>query len=117
MYFCRMETKRQEKIARLIQKEMSMIFQKEMSHLGGGGMVTVTKAKISSDLSVSRVYISLLAVEDATAVIKEINENEKEIRFEFGKKIRNQLRIVPHFKFFEDDSMEYYENIERLLNK
>ena len=112
-----METKRQEKIARLIQKEMGLLFQKELSHFGGGGMVTVTKAKISSDLSVARIYVSLLEVEDTAAVIQELNDNNRDIRFAFGKKIKTQLRIVPHIKFFEDDSLDYYENIERLLNE
>lgn len=115
-YFCSMETKRQEKIARLIQKEMGQLFQKELTQFGKGGMMTITKAKISSDLSIARVYVSLLAVDDAQAVIQELNDNTRDIRFAFGKKIRNQLRIVPHLKFFQDDSMDYYENIERLLN-
>lgn len=112
-----METKRQEKIARLIQKEMGLMFQNELSNLGAGGMITVTKAKISSDLSIARVYLSLLAVDDTDLVIKTINDNERDIRFMFGKKIRNQLRIVPHLKFFLDDSLDYYENIERLLKE
>lgn len=112
-----METQRQEKIGRLIQKEMGMLFQKELSHFGQGGMLTVTKAKISSDLSIARVYVSVLAVDDPKKVIDELNENERDIRYTFGKKVRNQLRIVPHLKFFEDDSMDYYENIDRLLKE
>lgn len=110
-----METKRQEKIARLIQKEFGMLFQKELSHFGKGGMLTVTKAKISSDLSIARVYLSILAVDDSKAAIQELNDNERDIRFALGKKVRHQLRIVPHLRFFEDDSLDYYENIERLL--
>jgi len=117
VYFCSMETKRQEKIARLIQREMGQMFQLELSDLGEGGMITVTKAKITSDLSLARVYLSLLAVDDAKAVIANINKNERQIRFAFGKKIKNQLRIVPHLKFYLDDSMDYYENIDRLLKE
>jgi len=116
-YICRMETKRQEKIARLIQKEMGLMFQNELSSLAEGGMITVTKAKISSDLSVAKVYLSLFAVDDPKIIIENINKNEKQIRFAFGKKIKSQLRIVPHLKFFEDDSLDYYENIERLLKE
>lgn len=112
-----METQRQEKIGRLIQKEMGMLFQKELSHFGQGGMMTITKAKISPDLSIAKVYVSILAVEEPKKVIEELNENERDIRFAFGKKIKNQLRIVPHLKFFQDDSMEYYENIDRLLKE
>jgi len=112
-----METKRQEKIARLIQKEMGALFQIELADLGEGGMITVTKAKITPDLGLAKIYLSLLAVDDHQAVIDNINANETQIRFAFGKKIKNQLRHVPHLKFYEDDSMDYYENIERLLNE
>lgn len=110
-----METKRQEKIARLVQKEMGLLFQKELSELGAGGMITVTKAKVTADLGLAKIYLSLLAVDDHKAVIANINKNEVQIRYAFGKKIRNQLRHVPHLKFYEDDSLDYYENIERLL--
>ena len=112
-----METKRQEKIARLIQKEMGMLFQNELSELGAGGMITVTKAKITSDLGLAKIYLSLLAVDDNQAVIDNINKNVVQIRYAFGKKIKSQLRIVPHLKFYEDDSMDYYENIDRLLKE
>ncbi len=112
-----METKRQEKIARLIQKEMSLLFQNELSELGAGGMITVTKAKITSDLGLAKIYLSLLAVKDNKAVIDNINKNVVQIRYAFGKKIRHQLRVVPHLKFYEDDSMDYYENIDRLLKE
>ncbi|NOR86851.1 MAG: 30S ribosome-binding factor RbfA, partial [Bacteroidales bacterium] len=105
-----METKRQEKIARLIQKEMGKLFQNELSQLANGGMLTITKAKISPDLSVAKVYISFLAIDDKEAVIENINKNEPQIRFLFGKQIRTQLRIVPHLKFFIDDSLDYYDN-------
>ena len=112
-----METKRQEKIARLIQKEMGLLFQHELAELGAGGMITVTKAKITSDLGLAKIYLSLLAVDDNQAVIDNINKNVVQIRYAFGKKIKSQLRVVPHLKFYEDDSMDYYENIDRLLKE
>jgi ribosome-binding factor A len=112
-----MESKRQEKIARLIQKEMGMLFQKELSTFGHGGMLTITKAKVSPDLTHAKVYVSILAVDDPSLVVEELNDNEKTIRFEFGKKVKNQIRHVPRINFFEDDSMDYYENIDRLLKE
>ncbi|OYT17306.1 MAG: ribosome-binding factor A [Bacteroidetes bacterium 4572_77] len=112
-----METKRQEKISRLIQKEMGQLFQNQLSGLGEGGMITVTKAKITPDLGLAKIYLSLLAVDDATAVIDNINRNEREIRYAFGKEVRHQLRSIPHLKFYLDDSMDYYENIDRLLKE
>ena len=117
IYFCRMETKRQEKIARLVQKEMGLLFQNELSVLAAGGMITVTKAKVTSDLGLAKIYLSMLSIDDTKAVIENINENEMKIRYAFGKKIKNQLRHVPHLKFYEDDSMDYYENIDRLLKE
>lgn len=112
-----METKRQEKIARLIQKEMGLLFQSELSDLGAGGMITVTKAKVTSDLGLAKIYLSFLAVTDSAAVIENINKKEREIRYIFGKQVRHQLRSIPHLKFYEDDSMDYYENIDRLLKE
>ncbi len=112
-----MESTRQEKIGRLIQKELSILFSRELSHLGMGAMLTITKAKITSDLSLSKVYVSLLAAKDKKAVIDNLNKNEKEIRFAFGKVAGKQLRIIPHLRFYEDDSLDYYENIDNLLKE
>lgn len=110
-----METTRQEKIGRLIQKELSILFNRELAHFGMGAMLTITKAKITSDLGLAKIYVSLLAAKDKKAVIDHLNKNEKEIRFTFGKVIGKQLRIVPHLRFYEDDSLDYYENIDSLL--
>ncbi|PID88922.1 MAG: ribosome-binding factor A [Bacteroidia bacterium] len=110
-----MESKRQEKIGRLIQKEISILFNTELSHLGMGAMLTITKAKITSDLSLAKVYVSLLAAKDNKAVVDNLNKHEKEIRFAFGKVAGKQLRIIPHLRFYEDDSLDYYENIDNLL--
>lgn len=112
-----MESTRQEKISRLIQKEMGILFNRELAHFGMGAMLTVTKAKISSDLSIAKIYISLLAANNKKEVIDKLNANEKEIRFAFGKVVGKQLRIVPHLRFYEDDSLDYYENIDQLLRE
>ena len=110
-----METTRQNKIARLIQKELSEIFMLQ-TKIMKGVLVTVSVCRISPDMSICRVYLSVFPSARAEEIIKNINENAKAIRFELGTRVRHQLRIIPELKFFLDDSLEYIENIDHLLN-
>ena len=110
-----METTRQNKIARLIQKELSEIFMLQTKVMKGV-LVTVSLCRISPDMSICRVYLSVFPSAKAEEIIKNINENAKAIRFELGKRVRYQLRIIPELKFFLDDSLDYIENIDHLLN-
>lgn len=110
-----METTRQNKIARLIQKELSEIFMLQTKAMKGV-LVTVSVCRISPDMSICRVYLSVFPSARAEEIIKNINENSKAIRFELGKRVRYQLRIIPELKFFLDDSLDYIENIDHLLN-
>lgn len=110
-----METTRQNKIARLIQKELSEIFMLQTKAMKGV-LVTVSVCRISPDMSICRVYLSVFPSARAEEIIKNINENAKAIRFELGKRVRYQLRIIPELKFFLDDSLDYIENIDHLLN-
>ena len=111
-----MDSMRQQKIARLIQKDIGDIFSREGSSLTAGAMLTVTKVKITSDLSLARVYLSIFPPAKREGVIDKINYKKGEIRFKLGNKVKNQLRKVPDLEFFEDDSLDYIENIENLLN-
>lgn len=81
-----------------------------------GVLVTVSVCRISPDMSICRVYLSVFPSAKAEEIIKNINENAKAIRFELGKRVRYQLRIIPELKFFLDDSLDYIENIDHLLN-
>lgn len=110
-----METTRQNKIARLIQKELSEIFMLQTKVMKGV-LVTVSVCRISPDMSICRVYLSVFPSAKAEEIIKNINEKAKAIRFELGKRVRYQLRIIPELKFFLDDSLDYIENIDHLLN-
>ena len=110
-----MSSNRQNKIERLIQRDLGDIFQKGTTTLFKGKMVTVTKVRVSPDLSVAKVYLSLFPVEDKQEFIKYINGVEGQIRFDLGKKVRHQLRKVPELAFFVDDSLDYIENIDNLL--
>ncbi len=109
-----METTRQNKIARLIQKELSDIFQRQTQSMHGV-LVSVSAVRISPDLSVARGYLSVFPSERAEEIVRNINENSKSVRYELGTRVRHQLRIIPELKFFVDDSLDYIEHIDELL--
>lgn len=111
-----METTRQNKIARLIQKELSDIFVKQTRQMGGV-MVSVSACRISPDLSICRAYLSIFPSERGEELVRNINENQKQVRYELGTRVRHQLRIIPELKFFLDDSLDYAEHIDELLKK
>jgi ribosome-binding factor A len=111
-----METTRQHKISRLIQKDLSDIFQRESKTLFHGAMITVTKVHVTSDLSIAKIYLSLFATRDKNGLINDIKLHTREIRFKLGRRIAHQIRVVPDLHFFMDDSLDYIEKIEKLLD-
>ena len=111
-----METTRQNKIARLIQKELSEMFQQQTRTMHGV-LVSVSVVRISPDMSYARAYLSVFPSERAEEIVKNINDNVKSIRYELGSRVRYQLRIIPELKFFVDDSLDYAAHIDELLKK
>ena len=111
-----MDTTRQNKVARLIQKELSEIFVAQ-TRLMRGVLVSVSVCRISPDMSVCRVYLSVFPSEKAREIVDNINANQKQVRYELGNRMRHQLRIIPELKFFVDDSLDYIENIDHLLRQ
>ena len=109
-----METTRQNKISRLLQKELSEIFLLQTKAMPGT-LVSVSAVRISPDMSIAHVYLSVFPSEKAEEIVKNINENMKTIRYELGTRVRHQLRIIPELKFFVDDSLDYIEKIDSLL--
>ena len=109
-----METTRQQKISRLIQKELSDIFQKQTRSMHGV-LVSVSAVRISPDLSVCHGYLSIFPSERGQEILDNINRNARELRYELGTRVRHQLRIIPELKFFIDDSLDYIEHIDQLL--
>lgn len=109
-----METTRQNKISRLLQKELSDIFLLQTKAMNGV-LVSVSVVRISPDMSIARVYLSVFPSEKSEELVKNINNNTKSIRFELGNRVRHQLRIIPELKFFVDDSLDYIEKIDSLL--
>lgn len=111
-----METTRQNKISRLIQKELSEIFLLQTKSMNGI-LVSVSAVRITPDMSIARVYLSVFPSERSQEIVKNINDNMKSIRYELGTRVRHQLRIIPELKFFVDDSLDYAERIDELLKK
>jgi len=110
-----MSTTRQNKIERLLQRDLGDIFQKGTTSLFKGKMITVTTVRVSADLSNAKVYLSLFPVENKKEFIDYINDIEGQIRYDLGKRVRHQLRKVPELNFFVDDSLDYIDNIDNLL--
>ena len=111
-----MQETRQNRIARLLQKELSLIFQSQTRAMHGV-MVSVTRCRISPDLSICTAYLSIFPSEKADELIQNITANEKTIRYELGTRVRNQLRLIPELRFFVDDSLAYIAHIDGLLKK
>ena len=109
-----METTRQNKISRLLQKELSEMFllQTKAMH---GMLVSVSAVRIIPDMSIARVYLSIFRSDNAEETVNNFNVNIKTIRYELGTRVRYQLRIIPELKFFVDDSLDYIEKIDALL--
>lgn len=109
-----METTRQNKIARLLQKELGDIFLLQTKAMPGV-LISVSAVRISPDMSVARAYLSVFPSAKAEEMVKNINANMKSVRYELGTRVRHQLRIIPELKFFVDDSLDYLEHIDELL--
>lgn len=109
-----MESKRQAKIARLIQKELSEIFRRQTSALGGV-LVSVSTVRVSPDLSIAKAYLSIFPPERSAEILANINAQAKTVRYELAQAVKEVLRKCPELHFYLDDSLDYIENIDRLL--
>jgi ribosome-binding factor A len=112
-----MTSTRQYKVSRLLQKELGNIFQREGNSIFTGKLITVTEVRITPDLAQARVYLSIFPADDNEKFKQTIEDHSQHIRHELGNRIRHQLRMVPELRFFLDDSLDYIENIDRLLKK
>lgn len=111
------ESKRQKQVAKLIQEEMTPIFQKEGLNMIQGGMVSISKVMVTPDLLEARIHLSFFKVPDVPTVMSIFKEKTPELRGALGNKLRHQLRRIPELQFFEDDTLEHVAKIEDLLNK
>ena len=109
-----METTRQQKIARLIQKVLSEIFRLETAKIGNV-IVSVSTVRVSPDLSIAKAYLSVFPSNKGEEIVANINKNSKSIRYDLAQKVRFQLRKTPELAFYLDDSLDYIEHIDNLL--
>lgn len=110
-------TTRQLKVARELQRDLAEIIRSKGMAMFGGAMVTVSEVRISPDLSIAKVYVSIFPSDKQQAALKVLEENKKAIRGELGHKVANQLRIVPEMDFYLDTTLDYAEHIDELLKK
>lgn len=111
------ESQRQLKVAHQILKDLSEMFQRNAASYALGQMVSVTHVRISADLAYAKVYLSVFPSAAAQSVMSHVAKISSELRYELGKRVRHQLRIVPELEFALDDSLDYVERIETLLQR
>lgn len=109
-----METTRQQKINRLIQKELGEIFQKDTRQMQGI-LVSVSAVRVSPDLGLAKAYLSIFPSDKGKELLANIKANTKAVRFDLGQRVGKQLRVIPELAFYLDDSLDYLENIDKLL--
>lgn len=109
-----MEGKRQAKIARLIQRELSEIFRRQTAKTAGT-LVSVSAVRVSPDLSIAKAYLSIFPSQRASEILDNIRRQSKTVRYELAQAVKQVLRKCPDLQFYLDDSLDYIENIDRLL--
>ncbi|MBN1769023.1 MAG: 30S ribosome-binding factor RbfA [Prolixibacteraceae bacterium] len=108
---------RQNKVSRLLQKDLATIFQELTRSSIKGRMISVTVVRVSKDLAVAKVYLSIFPSEGASETLNLIKQLSGQIRGELGRKVGKQLRIVPELAFFLDDSLDYIDHIDDVLTQ
>lgn len=111
-----MDSLRQQRVSKQIQKELGDLFQREGNGIWGSSiLVTVTRVNITRDLQLARVYLSIFGTGKKPEVLEKVRGKSSEIRFQLGRAMRHQLRVIPNLEFFEDDSLDYIDHIDTLL--
>jgi len=108
---------RQNKVARLLQKEMGELFEREFRDLLHGTLITITNAEVSPDLSITKIYFTVLGKIKPVEALEILMTNKTPLRKGLSSRVKNQMRIVPDLRFYIDDSYEAVARIEELLKK
>lgn len=111
------ESTRQQKVARQIQKDLAEIIRSRGMSAYDGAMLTVSGVKITPDLALAKVYVSVFPSAKAGAAMQKLNDENSRLRGELGRLVAKQLRVVPELAFYLDDSLDYVERIDELLKK
>ena len=112
-----MESKRQQKFARVIQKDLGELFQRDGNTLLPNTMITVTKVRTTPDLGIVRVYLSFFNSPNSQLALNTIRSHSSEIRYNLGKRIKDQVRGVPQLEFFIDDTNEYVDKMDKIFTR
>lgn len=112
-----MESKRQQKFAGVIQKDLAEIFQREGTAYLPNTLVTITKVRVTPDLAIARIYLSFFNNNNTGIALNTVKAHSSEIRYKLGTRIKNQVRIVPQLEFFVDDTNEYVDKMDKLFSK
>ena len=110
-----MSSTRQLKYSKLIQKELSNIFQRDNRGILDNAFITLADVKVSADLSVAKIYISMMLAKDKQGILDKINSRKKEIRHALGEKIGKQVRIIPELIFYIDEVEENAQRMDELI--
>jgi ribosome-binding factor A len=110
-----MDSVRQSKVSRLIQKELATFFMAESKTLFPGRLITITVVRVTPDLALAKVYLSVFPQNKDEDIVGRITQHSKHIRAVLGRNIRHQVRVIPELAFYLDDSMDYFEHIDKLL--
>jgi ribosome-binding factor A len=111
-----MDSKRQQKFARLIQKDLGDIFQKETRDLFEGAFITVTEVKVSPDLGIARVYLSFMLAKNKTLLLESIQDQGKTVRQRLATRIRHQVRVIPELHFYLDETADYAARMDEIIS-
>jgi ribosome-binding factor A len=111
-----MESKRQQKFSRLLQKELAEVFQRDVPHLLNGAYISITTVRTSPDLGVAKIYLSMLLAKNGSEVLRTVRENTKAIRHALAQRIKKQVRVIPDLVFFLDDSAEYAAKMDKIIS-
>lgn len=112
-----MESTRQSRVGKLIQKDLSEIMLTLSKGLAPGKMITITRVRVTADLGLAKSYVSIFPTDENKKIIDNLNRHLPQIRFELGNRIRHQLKKIPELHFYLDDSLDYIENIDNLLKE
>lgn len=112
-----METKRQQKFSKLILEEMAAIFAKEGKTIFGSAFITISEVKMTPDLGLAKIYLSLQFIENKDEVVLALNDNSSFFRGVLGKRIKQSVRIIPNLKFYEDDTLDEALKMNQMIDK
>lgn len=111
------ESRRQKQVNKLLEQELNEIFQRRGWNIFGKGLLSIARVKITSDLSLARIYLSMFQIEDNKKLMGEMASKNREIRKDLGIRLKNQLRKIPELSFHLDDTLDYVDRIEEVLKR